>query len=172
MVTIGLMNKSEKETWLPRLFDLLHENMKTVAPSELPREQEKRVYCANVSRALEKEPRQILLCQEDNCLVGFVQYYTRGDLLMVEEVQLRRDYQRGMLLRRIVGYLTQTLPEDIRYVEAYADRRNSRSLLMMKKLGMQLLPGEEESPYVHLRGSAGEIRRAFRLKEKPCYKEV
>ena len=52
MVTIGLMNKLEKETWLPRLFDLLHENMKTVAPSELPREQEKRVYCANVSRAL------------------------------------------------------------------------------------------------------------------------
>lgn len=172
MVIIGPMDKSEKDEWLPRLFGLLHENMKTIAPGELPFDQEQKAYCDNVSRALEKPPRQILLCLEDGALAGFVQYYTRGELLMVEEVQLRRDHQRSLLLRRIVKILAQTLPGEICRVEAYADRRNLRSRALMEKLGMKLLPGEEESPYVHLRGSAGEIRQAFRLEEKPCDKEV
>ena len=92
---------------------------------------------------------------------GFIQYYTRGDMLMVEEVQLRRDYQRSLLLRRMIGCLVRILPPEIRWVEAYADRRNLRSRALMEKLGMVYLPGEE-APYVHLRGSAGEIRRAFR----------
>lgn len=162
MVIIEMMDKAEKARYLPRLFRLLHENMKTIAPSDLSREQEENAYCANVSRALEKEPRRILLCLEGDSLVGFVQYYTRGDLLMVEEVQLHREYQRTLLLRRIVRVLNQSLPGEIRWVEAYADKRNLRSQKLMEKLGMVVLQ-EEDSPFLHLRGSAAAVLQAFRL---------
>lgn len=56
------LDKSEKDHWLPQLFDLLYDNMRSIAPSGLSYEQERKEWLAAVSPALEKAPRQIILC--------------------------------------------------------------------------------------------------------------
>ena len=38
------LNKAQKEAWLPRLFDLLHENMHVIAPSGLSYADEKALW--------------------------------------------------------------------------------------------------------------------------------
>ncbi len=159
MVTFSMLNKGEKEVWLPRLFDLLYENMKDIAPSGMTCDQEKAAFLANVSPALDKAPRQILLCFVDGELAGYVQYYVRGDLLMVEELQLRREYHRTLLFGQLCRPLIRSLPPEIRFVEAYADRRNKNSMGIMEKLGMETLP--EPGPYAHLRGPAEQARKRF-----------
>lgn len=157
MITISYLNKAEKEKWLPQLFDLFWDNMRLIAPGEGSYAEEKQQWLANVSPALEKAPRQILLCLDGEELLGYLQYYTRQDLLVLEEVQLRRDYQRTLLFHRLCRSLIRILPGKIRYVEAYADRRNLYSRKIMEKLGMEPLPEGEASPFVHLRGTAEQI---------------
>ena len=157
-MTYALLNKAEKDCWLPQLFDLFYRNMNTIAPSGMSYEEERAEWLSAVSPALDKAPRQILLCCEDGKLAGYIQYYTRGDLLMIEELQLAAIYQRSTVFFSLVRALVRLLPEGIRYVEAFADSRNRRSIALMKKLGMEIL---EETEFVHLRGDAGAIWSFF-----------
>lgn len=161
MLTFTFLNKQEKETWLPRLFDLLYENMRAIAPSGLSYDAEKAQFLANVSPALEKAPRQIILCFSDGDLAGYAQYYTRDDVLMVEEVQLRKAYQRSFAFYRLCKHLLFILPPEIRYVEAYAEKRNAYSQNIMAKLGMEVL--EEDGPFLHLRGELRSAKDALYL---------
>ena len=153
------LNKAEKDIWLPRLFDLFYENMSGIAPSGMPCEAERTEWLANVGAALDKALRQVLLALDGEVLAGFVMYYTRNDLLMVEEVQLRREYQGGLLFLRLCRKLLADLPEAIRTVEAYAHRSNDRSRKLMARLGMGEVPGEEDAPFVHMRGDTEIVKR-------------
>ena len=153
------LEKGQKERWLPGLFDLYYENISVIAPSGMPYEAERKEWLANVSPALDKAPRQVLLALDGEILAGYVMFYTRDDLLMVEEVQLRREYQGGLLFLRLCRKLLGDLPKDIRRIEAFAHRENARSRKLMGRLGMAEVP--EDAPFVHLRGDARAI--AFRL---------
>lgn len=162
MIRFTLLNKQDKDLWLPRLFDLLYDNMRSLAPSGLDRETEKQQYLAAVSPALDKAPRQILLCFCDDQLAGFLQYYTRDNLLMVEEVQLCPALRRTFIFYRMCAWLARQLPAGITVVEAYADTRNIPSRRLMEKLGMTQLPSPADSPFVHFRGHAAPLRAFFR----------
>ena len=159
MLRFTYLNKQEKENWLPRLFDLLYDNMASIAPGDLPYEEEKRQWLAAVSPALEKAPRHMILCFSDEKLAGFLQFYTRDDLLMMEEVQLAKPYHRSFLFYRLCRFLLHQLPPEIAFVEAYAEKRNTHSLRIMEKLGMEVVG--EEGPFVHLRGDAVPIKEKF-----------
>ena len=153
------LDKTEKDLWLPRLFDLFYENMSAVAPSGMTRDTERTEWMANVGPALDKAPRQVLLALDGETLAGFAMFYTRDDLLMVEEVQLQREYQGGLLFLRLCRKLLADLPQEIRTVEAYAHRSNGRSRKLMTRLGMVELP--DASPFVHLRGELESIRKRY-----------
>ena len=159
------LDKTQKEQWLPRMFDLLYENMKTVAPSDLTYEMEKENWFSAVSPALEKAPRQIILCIINGELVGFMQYYTRESLLMVEELQLKKDYQRTPLFYGLCRFLAANLPAGLQNLEAYADQRNVRSICLMEKLGMQGCEQETDTPFVHFFGQLHKLK--CRLPQRP-----
>lgn len=159
MLRFEFLDKQKKEVWLPRLFDLLYDNMRSVAPGGLAYEDEKRQWLEAVSPALEKAPRQIILCFAEEELAGFLQFYTRENLLMVEEVQIAKAYHRSFVFYRFCRFLLQTLPPEITVVEAYAEKRNLHSQRIMGKLGMETVG--EEGPFVHLRGDAAKVKRFF-----------
>lgn len=156
-MTLVYLNKEEKDLWLPQLFDLFYENMSVIAPSGMAYEAERAAWLSNVSPALDKAPRRVLLALDGEELAGFVMFYTRADLLMVEEVQLRREYQGGLLFLRLCRKLLADLPEKVVTVEAYAHRQNDRSRKLMQRLGMTEVP--EDGPYFHLRGDMAAIRK-------------
>lgn len=158
MIHLTFLHKEEKDLWLPQLFDLLYENMREITPSGLPYEQEKQQWLSRVSPALEKAPRQIILCLADDVLAGYVQYYTSKNLLMIEEIQIAKTYQQSTLFYSMCKYLAKVFPEGVEVVEAYAEKRNSHSWKLMEKLEMKQIA--EEGPFVHFRGSA-EILNCF-----------
>ena len=161
MLTYTLLNKAEKDRYLPLLFDLYHTNMHHIAPSGLSYEAERKEWLCAVSPALDKAPRQILLCRLDHELAGFVQYYTRQDLLMIEELQISPNFQHSTVFLSLVRALVRLLPDGISHVEAYAHKRNYRSIMLMQRLGMEEIPEPQDSMFVHLRGCSDRIKAAF-----------
>lgn len=162
MVRFTTLDKQEKLLWLPRLFDLLHDNMNAVAPSGMSYDEEKELWLASVAPALDKEPRQIIMCFVDDELAGYIQYYTRDQLLMIEEMQIKKEYQRTMLFCCFCRHLVRLIPDNIIYLEAYADKRNIRSQALMHKLGMEKTDEKAVSPFVHYRGSLQKVRKLLK----------
>lgn len=158
---IKYLDKSRKGEWLPKLFDLLYENMLIIAPSGLPYEEERERWMGQVSTGLEAPPRQIVLCLAANELIGYAQYYCRGPMVMVEEVQIKKQHQRSPVFCGLCRHLIQRLPSDLEILEAFADPRNQNSLKLMKRLGMERIEDPVSEPFVHLRGDYPRIRAFF-----------
>ena len=152
------LNKAEKDRWLPQLFALFYENMSKYTPVGLSYEAEREEWLRNVSPALDKEPRQVLLALDGQKLAGFVMFYTRRELLMVEEFQIQKDYQGGLLFLRMCRKLLRDLPNEIQWVEAFAHRGNEHSRRLMERVGMNSLE-EPDDLFLHLRGDARDLLR-------------
>ena len=157
-VTISFMDKDQKDLWLPKMFDLLYENMQVVAPNNLPYEAQKAQFLSEVSPALEKAPRQVILCVQGNTLVGFLQYYTREDLLVIEEVQLRKEFQRTLTFYHLCKFISASLPKEVAFLEAYTHKSNHRSQKLLQKLGLSII---EDGPFLHFRGSSQKAKEFF-----------
>ena len=159
MITFTYLNKNKKEKILPELFDLLYDNMSEIAPTNLTYEKEQEQWLGNVSPALDKPARQIIMCYADEELIGYIQYYINGKLLMSEELQLKKEHHCTLTFYRFCKYFIGTLPADIEHVEAFAERRNIKSQKLMQRLGMELIDSNAE--FVHLRGEADEMIKNF-----------
>lgn len=156
------LDKFKKDYWLPQLFDLLYENMQSIAPSGLSYEQEKAEWLTAVSPALEKAPRKIIMCFVCGELAGYIQYYIREQMLKVEEIQLKKKYHRTFLFYKFCKYLVSVVPDNLKTIEAYADKRNWNSISLMERLGMHPCELESDSPFVHMRGAAETVYQRFK----------
>ena len=161
MLTFTHLDKSQKDIFLPKLFEILYSNMKDLAPSGLSYEEEKNVWLSNVSPAIDKPPRQIILCFDEDTLAGFMQYYVNGEKLVIEEAQLAEQYQRTTAFYRMCKYLCIDLPETVTIIEAYADNRNLDSISMMKRLGMEPKEPVGSSQYLHFKGTTEPLRKVL-----------
>ena len=159
-ITFTRLNKEDKEQWLPQLFDLFYENMQAIVLSDLPYEQEKQQWLGEVSPALEKAPRKIVLCFVNDTLAGYIQYYINQNLLMIEEIQIAKAYQSTTLFYSLCKYLVAALPADLETIEAFALKQNLNSRNLMQKLGMTQI--DEDENFVHLRGSVQSIKGFFK----------
>ena len=159
MITLSNLNKNNKEIWLPRLFDLLYENMNEIILSNSEYEQEKEQWFTNVTPALDKPTRQITMCFDDNELIGYIQYYINNKLLMIEELQLNKKYHCTFTFYSFCKNFIKGLPSDIKYIEAFADRRNSYSQKLIQKSGMKYV--DSNSNFIHFRGDADKIINRF-----------
>ena len=161
MTEFKYLNKTEKNAFLPLLFHIFYNNTVELAPSEKSYELQRDEWLSEVSPALEKEPRQVILCYSDGELAGFLMYYTRGELLMVEELQLKKKFQRTRTFYLLCKHLIGSMPSEISTVEAYALKNNLNSQGIMQYLGMDFVSHESGFPFVHLRGSAEKIKSRF-----------
>lgn len=151
-------DKRNLEPLLPELFGILYENMQEMDFPGKTREEAWREWQTCVGPALQKEARQLVLMHRDGRLVGFFQYYVRMDTktLMMEEIQIRRDCQGTGLFRGLYRWLVQELPCDILWVEAFANKKNRKSLALLHVLGLAIT---EEDRFYRLKGRYGELRR-------------
>ena len=153
---IRFLDKEKELHLLEQLFDLLYENMRTIAPSDLPYEEEKQQWLSQVGPAMAKAPRQIVLIYDKERLAGYLQYYIRNNLFMVEEIQLRQDCRSTSLFAALWKFMIRIIPEDIHFIEAYADPRNQASRRMMEKLGMKIVEESSDAHFLHFRSSLNQ----------------
>ena len=151
MLHLTVLDKGEKEILLRELSAVFHLNMAVFLEGG-DSEQAQNHWIREVSDALTKENRQILLCAAGQTLAGFLMYYVRGDMVMIEEIQIRDEYRFSGVFSGLCKFLAASLPGNIGTIEAYAHKGNRRSIDIMGKLGMTPVPKEDASPFVHMQG--------------------
>ncbi|MBQ3018604.1 MAG: hypothetical protein IJD89_06655 [Clostridia bacterium] len=154
------LEKSNVGEFLPVLFDILYENMEKIAPFYKSYEKAKAEWLGQVTPAMKKDRRQIVLMYDGDTLAGYAQYYTNDTILMIEEIQLKPKYQRTMLLYEFCKFMKSTLPSEITYIEAYADKRNTNSQKLMEALGMKII--NDDGKYYHFR----DLLKALKIRKR------
>ena len=148
---------------LDEIFDILATNMRVIAPTGMTYEEDRAQWLSCVPPALEKEARQIILIYDRDELIGFFQYYVTADrsVFMMEEIQFKPAYHGSGLFRDLYRYLLPSLPSDIQAVEAYADKRNKKSLAVLAHLGLTVVGENKNGISYHLRGSYAELKQKY-----------
>ena len=156
-IRFEFLNKSKKEEILPELFRIFYDNTILISPFLRPYELERDEWLSEVSPALEKEPRQIILIYHGADLAGFIRYSTRGELLMREELQLKKAYQGTLLFYKAVKYLVEMFSDKISRVEAYSLKKNERSIALMRDMGFSELHDTIGTKFLHFEIEANKI---------------
>lgn len=151
------LDKSNVDEFLPVLFDILYENMEKITPFGKSYEDAKTEWLRQVTPAMKKDRRQIVLMYDGDALAGYAQYYTNDTILMIEEIQLKPKYQRTMLLFEFCKFMKATLPSDITYIEAYTDKRNINSQKLIEALSMKII--NDDGKYYHFRGLLKALKK-------------
>ena len=163
-IKFTLLDKSQKSEILPLLFDIFYKNTSKISQFSKTYEAERNEWLSEVSPALEKAPRQIILIYHGTDLAGFVMYYTRDELLMIEELQLVPKYQRTLLCYKTVKYLYEFLGEKIHRIEAYALKSNQTSIGLMQDLGFAKINDTLGTKFRHFSCDANKIKSKFSKK--------
>ena len=138
MFEFKLADKTQIEQQLPELFRILHSNMSLIAPTNNSYEDDFEIWSSHIIPAIQKWQRQIVLMCVESELVGYFQYYINRDTdsLMMEEIQIKKEFQGAGLFSKFYNWLIKNLPKDIMYVEAYANKKNYKSQSILKHLGL------------------------------------
>ena len=155
------LDKSQKGSILPHLFDILHYNMSKIAPTGNSYEDDLNFWLSCVSPSLEKEPRKILLIYDGEILAGFFQYFVNNGLFMMEEIQLRDRYKGTGVFGELYAYLTRIIPKDTELVEAYANKSNHKSIAVLHHLGLEIVGENKNGISYHFRGRYENILRRY-----------
>ena len=162
-VTFRYLMKPPSPDLLDEIFDILATNMRVIAPTGLTYEEDKAQWMACVPPALVQEARQMVLIYTGDELVGFFQYYVTADhsIFMMEEIQLTEAYRGRGVFGELYRFLIPRLPEDIRFVEAYADKRNTKSLAVLGHLGLAVIGENKNQISWHLRGDFAVLKEKY-----------
>ena len=162
-ISFRYLQKPPTPDVLDEIFDILATNMRVIAPTGMTYEEDKAQWLSCVPPALEKEARQILLIYDRDELIGFFQYYVTADhsTFMMEELQFKEAYHGSGLFGDLYRYLLPRLPADIQAVEAYADKRNRKSLAVLAHLGLTVMGENKNGISYRLRGSYAELRARY-----------
>lgn len=146
-------DKTRLEALLPGLFAILRDNMGNIAPVEWEG------WRAQVQPALAKAARQLVLMRSGGDIVGFFQYYVSGETFMMEEIQLKPEYQGTGLFGRFFSWLTRQLPKGLKTVAAYAHADNHKSRNILTHLGLH--EAGADGAYLYFEGDYTMFEKHF-----------
>lgn len=162
-VVFRYLPKPPSSALLDEIFGILATNMRVIAPTGLTYEEDRAQWMACVPPALTKDARQIVLIYVGGELAGFFQYYVTADhsVFMMEEIQFKEAYRESGLFGELYRFLIPKLPADIVSVEAYADKRNTKSLGVLGHLGLTVIGENKNGGSWHLRGDFAVLKEKY-----------
>ena len=137
MISFECLNKSDFPTIAHTIFDILADNMTLIAPTGNSKDDDFKLWFGAVSQGLEHSERQIILIKDHENIIGFSQHYTNSDTFMMEEVQFKSSYQGKGISRKLLKFVLDNINNDLKFVGAYANIKNKRSIAILSKLGLK-----------------------------------
>ena len=157
MVIFKFLNKLEFDRVSKDIFSILAANMSEIAPTGNSYEEDYNSWFVAVKEGLIKEQRKIILISSENELIGFFQYYTNNNKFMMEEIQIRSDWQGKEIFRNLYGFLISNLPPEIHDVEAYANKKNRKSQGILSRLGLTVDSENKNGTSYHFHGKYDDL---------------
>lgn len=156
MIRFYFMDKNDFHMLAKEIFSILWSNMLTIAPTGNSYEDDFNSWFQAVERGLLQKPRKIILINHAE-LIGFFQYYTNENRLMMEEIQIQPDWQGKKVFRDLYGFLLEALPREIQIVEAYANKRNVKSQAILRRLGLDIAGENRKGDSYLFRGRYSDL---------------
>ncbi len=163
-ISFSFLNKEDFAISSNVLFEILADNMEIIAPTGNSREEDYKCWFESVSNGLKRNERQIVLIKDKNCIIGYFQYYVNTDTFMMEEIQFDSEYQAKNIFRKLYGFLIQNIIEDIKFVEAYANMANHKSIGILEKLGLEKIGTNKNGHSFHFKGNYSDLIKWYKSK--------
>lgn len=161
MICFEYLKKSDFALYANKLFDILAVNMSAICPTGNSREDDFIEWSSAVSEGLKRNNRQIILIldKKRSDIIGFFQYYTTRDTFMMEEIQIMSEYKgKYNIFRNLYGYILQTIDlSSIKYVEAYANKLNQKSIGILQRLGLRIIDEIHDGRLYHFKGEFSDL---------------
>ena len=145
-------NKMQLESVLPILFEILHANMNQIAPTGNTYEDDYKVWASNICPAMEKPQRQIVLMYSEGTIIGYFQYSIHSEIFMMEEIQINKAYHGTGIFSALYRWLICQLPDNLKTVEAYANKQNFKSQGVLAHLGLMATGESNNGKSYHYKG--------------------
>lgn len=166
MIEIQSIQKSEFKTYANQLFAILYDNMTSIVPSSYSRDEDFACWSETMKKRLKNDTCHIVmaLLKETKKVVGYFQYSVHEDIFLMEEVEIASPYQGSFgIFRSLYAGAFSQLRGDLRYVEAYANKNNTKSLGILARLGLSVV--EDTDTRCYLRGNYEDLVKWYEKKE-------
>lgn len=163
-ITFEYLNKADFPAVSSVIFNILADNMEIIAPTGNSREDDFKCWYEGVIGGLKRDERQIILIKDADSIIGFFQYYTNDDTFMMEEIQLKPEYQGKNIFRKLYGFLIPNIRDEIKFVEAYANITNHKSIGILEKLGLSKIGMNKNGHSFHFRGNYSDLIKWYKSK--------
>lgn len=157
-MTFSFFDKNESEKILPEMYDILFTNMNNIAPTGNSYETDKKIWLSFMLPSIEKGNKHIILMYVDKTLAGYFQYNINGDVMMVEDIQIKPEFHRTMLFCGFFKYFINIVPRNVVCIEANIHKNNMNSQTIAKKLGMQIVGENKNKISWHLKGTMDKFK--------------
>lgn len=164
MISFEYLNKSDFSVFAQPIFNILADNMTLIAPTGNSLEDDFILWSDAVSDGLKREERQIILIKDNANLIGFFQYYTNADTFMMEEIQFKSEYQGKGVLRELYGFILNNIRNDLKFIEAYANVNNQKSIGILEKFGLSNIGLKKNGHSYHFKGNFVDLIKWYESK--------
>ncbi len=153
------LDKQKIDGYTEELFKILHSNMSLIAPTGNSYNEDFAMWASEIVSALKKDQRQIILMYVDRTLAGYFQYYINADTnsFMMEEIQIKKSYQRSGLFAEFFKWLLKQLPKNIMYVEAFANKKNHKSQAVLTHMGFVKMGENKNGNSFYYKGNYADL---------------
>lgn len=155
-------DKPVGEPVITEIFKILRGNMELIAPTGSAFEEDFAVWREYIVPAMGEEQRQIVLMFCGGELAGYFQYDIREDSFMMEEIQIKPEYQGTGMFRELYRWLENELPAGLGSVEAYSNKNNVKSQKILERLGLRRLGENKSGSSYYYKGSCRELWKSFK----------
>lgn len=151
----------EDRAVLDEMYDILWFNMSKIAPTGNGYDEDKAMWLRYNEPAMTGGKYVTVLMYADGALAGYFQYYIDGGAMMVCEIQIRPEYQRSFLFGEFFRFFVNTVPEEVKYVDAFTSKKNINLQTIAKKLGMEITGENKNGLSWRLSGDFDKFKRYF-----------
>ena len=159
MIEFYHLGKDAFEKHANSLFSILFDNMSRIAPTGNSYEDDYKFWFQAMKAELENENRRIIIIKEASQeIVGYFQYSVQENVFIMEEIQIKAEYQgKYNIFKRLYGFVLENMREDVDWVEAYANKKNVKSIGILGKLGLSIVGENKTGTSYHFRGSYADL---------------
>lgn len=160
MFDISFLRRDEFEQYAEVLFSILYDNMSRIAPTGNSREEGYLYWFDANKEELKNENRHIIIIvqKETNEIAGFFKYSVQNDVFFMEEIQIRKSYQgKYNIFEKIYRFVLDNMKDGVCVLEAYADKRNIKSIGILGKLGLGIVGENKNGISYHFRGTYADF---------------
>lgn len=160
MIDFRYMRQDEFEHYARDLFSILYDNMSKIVPTGNSYEEDYLFWFEANKDGLKQENCNIVICVEKDIheIVGYFQYSVKERVFLMEEIQIKNSYQgKHNIFKGIYEFVFDNMREEVDFVEAYANKKNVKSIGILGKLGLLIVGENKRGTSYHFRGTFADL---------------